>query len=512
MNTPKAIKMNSRLGKAMMHADAQQTNRPDGSASGVDFPSADGGAGASGTVREILADAVGEVDPAVAQSFITTRRWRSDYADLMVELTRTSSRSAEASVAIARAGLSSMGKRMQFSRDGEAVPLSGALAAFQPRPGFGAEHISGRAAPVDELLVPYRGEVLRGDELRAQLQRWVAGGIVEPSFATAIETVMAHPEWLALPGHSVAVIGAGAEMGPLAPLTQWGAHVLAIDVPATAVWSNIVATAQAGAGRVTMPCRPDGGHGIDVVTELPELRQWMDQCAGEDSLVVGMYAYADRALHIRVSAAVDAAAEDLLLARPDTALAYLATPTDVYAVTDSVVDYARDAYRQRQWASVGRALSAGRGFTPAYRGRPAPGTRHVADSLVTQQGPNYAAAKRCQRWRGVAAAADGRRISFNIAPMSWTRSVTRNRILEAAYFGACHFGVEIFDADTARVLMAALLVHDLNQPTPGAARHPEELFSDQAAHNGLWRVGYEPRSVLPVAALLGLPNTLWRRG
>ncbi len=496
----------------MTYADAHQSNRPDGSASGVDFPSADGGSGASGTARDILADAVSGIDSAVAQGFTATRRWRTDYTGLMAELTRTCSRSAEASVAIARAGLSSMSQRMLFGRDGEAVPLSGALAAFRPRAGFGAEHVSGRAAPVDELRVPYRGELLRGDALRAQLQRWIAGGIVEPSFATAIETVMAHPEWLALPGHCVAVIGAGAEMGPLSPLTQWGAHVLAIDVPVPAVWSQIIATAQAGAGRVTIPCRPEGGHGLDVVTELPELRHWMDQCAAEESLVIGMYAYADRALHIRVSAAVDAAAEDLLLTRPDTALAYLATPTDVYAVTDSVVDFARDAYRRRHWASVGRALSAGRGFTPAYRGQPATGTWHVADALVTQQGPNYAVAKRCQRWRGVAAAADGRRISFNIAPMSWTRSVTRNRVLEAAYFGACHFGVEIFAADTARTLMAALLVHDLNRPAPDGARHPEELFTDQAAHNGLWRVGYEPRSVLPVAALLGLPNTLWRRG
>ncbi len=496
----------------MMYADAHQDNRSDGSASGVGFPRGDGGSGSSGIVREILADAVCQFDPVVAQSFTATRRWRSDYASLMAELTRTCSRSGEASVGIARAGLSSMSGRMLFGRDGEAVPLSGALTAFRPRAGFGAEHVSGRAAPVDELRVPYRGTVLRGEELRAQLQRWVAAGIVEPSFATAIETVMAHPEWLALPGQCVAVIGAGSEMGPLAPLTQWGANVLAIDVPLPAVWSRIIDTAQAGAGRVRMPCRPEGGHGLDVVTELPELRQWMDQCAGEDSLVIGMYAYADRALHIRVSAAVDAAAEDLLLNRPDTALAYLATPTDVYAVTDSVVDFARDSYQRRQWATVGRALSAGRGFTPAYRGQPANGTRHVADSLVTQQGPNYAVAKRFQRWRGVAAAADRRRISFNIAPMSWTRSVTRNRILEAAYFGACHFGVEIFDAETARVLMAALLVHDLSQPAPDAARHPEELFTDQAAHNGLWRVGYEPRSVLPVAALLGLPNTVWRRG
>ena len=59
--------------------------------------------------------------------------------------------------------------------------------------------------------------------------------------------------------------------------------------------------------------------------------------------------------------------------------------------------------------------------------------------------------------------------------------------------------------------MAALLVHDLHAGAP-AHGHPEALFSDQAAHGGLWRAAYEPRSVLGLAALAGLPATLLRRG
>jgi hypothetical protein len=85
--------------------------------------------------------------------------------------------------------------------------------------------------------------------------------------------------------------------------------------------------------------------------------------------------------------------------------------------------------------------------------------------------------------------------------------VTRNRVLAAAYTGARHFGIEIFAPATSRVLMAALLVHDLHVPSPGA-RHPEMLFSEGAAHGGLWRAAYQPRSVLGIAALTGLRTAL----
>jgi hypothetical protein len=133
----------------------------------------------------------------------------------------------------------------------------------------------------------------------------------------------------------------------------------------------------------------------------------------------------------------------------------------------------------------------------------------VADVLVPQQGPNYALAKRVQRWRSVVTEADGRVASHDVAPASWTRSVTRNRVLAAAYGGASRFGIEVFDPATTRVLMAALLVHDLQAPAP--AGHPEEIFVRSAAHGGLWRAAYAPRTALPLAAVVGLPATLLRR-
>jgi hypothetical protein len=239
---------------------------------------------------------------------------------------------------------------------------------------------------------------------------------------------------------------------------------------------------------------------------LPEIRRWLDRTASEARLVLGMYAYADGGAHVLLSAAFDALASHAIARRAGGALSFLATPTDAFVVPEDAVRRSREAYAARRVRRVLQApaqvISSRRLFAPAYsRGLP------VADALVKQQGPNYALAKRLQRWRGVSAIASGHEVSFNVAPASWTGSVTKNRVLAAAYTGARHFGIEVFPAETTRVLMAALLVHDLNQPA-AAGDQPEGLFSAQAGHGGLWRAAYEPRSALGVAALAGMPATL----
>jgi hypothetical protein len=57
--------------------------------------------------------------------------------------------------------------------------------------------------------------------------------------------------------------------------------------------------------------------------------------------------------------------------------------------------------------------------------------------------------------------------------------------------------------------MAALLVHDL-RTGGGDEAHPDALLAAQAAHGGLWRTAYAPRSVLGLAAVKGLPSALRR--
>jgi hypothetical protein len=475
---------------------------------GVTFPVVDGTRSTSATGRAILADAARAADPGLAARIADARSWRSEYVPCVRELTAACC-APDAAVAVAEAGLAALRRRMVVDRgdDGERALVD---ALRGPAGLLERQELHGDAAPAEELRIPYRGGELHGAALREQLERWVAAGVAEPSFATAIERVAEHPEWLALPGRTVALLGAGAEMGPLAPLTAWGARVAAVDVPRPDVQARIAATAGRGAGTVVVPVGPDGTPGVDLVRGVPETRAWLDEAAGPDHLVLGTYAYADGGLHVRVSAAADALAADLLDRRPGTALAYLATPTDAFVVPEEVVATARRAWAARGARRIAqaplRAVSRGRLYAPAYAdGRP------VADVLVEQQGPNYALAKRVQRWRGVAARRAGHLVSFNVAPASWTRSVTKNRMLAAAYAGAHRFGVEVFAPETARTLMAALLVHDLHAPAPAAGAHPEALFSDAAMHGGLWRAAYDPRSVLGLAAVTGLPSALRRR-
>ena len=94
-------------------------------------------------------------------------------------------------------------------------------------------------------------------------------------------------------------------------------------------------------------------------------------------------------------------------------------------------------------------------------------------------------------------------MSLNVAPPTRTRSVTKNRILAAAYGGAHRFGVEVFEPATCKTLMAALLVYDLHTGGGPAQDHPWQDEAHAAAHGGLWRIAYAPRSALGIAALLG---------
>jgi hypothetical protein len=172
-------------------------------------------------------------------------------------------------------------------------------------------------------------------------------------------------------------------------------------------------------------------------------------------------------------------------------------------VPGEAVDAATRSYAERRTSKVLRVplrtLSGGRLLRRNYRPGEDPG---INDSVVLQQGPNYLLAKRIQRWRATAARASGATVSFKVAPPTRTRSVVKNRALAAAYAGAHRFGVEVFEPGTANTLMAALLVHDLVQGSPNHD-HPWQDEAWAAAHGGLWRSAYDPRSALGLAALLG---------
>ena len=487
---------------------------------GVVFPaSADGRRSTSALGRAVTADALRAADPAGALDAERDTSWRTGYVAHFRRLVEAGLPSRKAAVSVAAGGLESLHRRMRVADAAGGETGLDTLLSAPARRRVTTVTVPGAGQAADGLSLPYRGGQLRGDALARRLDAWVDDGVIEPSCADAVRTVAAHPEWLRLPGRTVVMLGAGAEVGPLAPLLGWGARVIAVDLPRPAIWERILDTARRSAGTLVVPvaAHQAGPHeagggsgaiaqraGLDLDSDIPDVADWLAACSGP--LVLGNYGYADGAANVRLCAAVDALTVRLQAGRGDTALAFLATPTDVFAVPAEAVAQSARAYATRSWAVKFawplRTLSGGRLLCRAYPPGVDPG---INDSLVPQQGPNYALAKRVHRWRATLARDAGTTVSLNVAPPTRTRSVLKNRVLAAAYAGAHRFGVEVFDPATCRVLMAALLVHDLHTGGGPAHAQPWQDEAHAAAHGGLWRIAYAPRSALPLAAALGYP-------
>jgi hypothetical protein len=489
---------------------ATSTRRGEGptetQANGVDFRAIEGKRSSQHVGRTVFSEAAGSVDASLAAAIARQKEWRKSYLGPVRQIVEAGARSGKDALRIAGEGLSAVHENLVFRRGGDDLPLSDAVETPQG-PELGTGTIRGRGTRLKEVVVPYRGRTLRGDELRSQLDRWAEAGVVEPSCVRAVSAVAANPEWLDLSGITFVLLGAAAEMGPLEWLCRWGADVAAVDLNRPAVWERIANVATEGSGRVRFPER-DGERGADLLADTPEIAAWLRGLDGP--LVVGSYAYADGSAFLKVAAALDVLTVALQRGRDGVSIAYLATPTDVFAVPAEVVERSR-ARKLAPPSRLTRSITRGKLFAPNY---PAMvdgenGRRWgIADSLVPQQGPNYALAKMLQRWRAIVAREEGTLASANVAPATRTRSVVKNKILAAAYRGAPAFGTEIFEPKTSRALMAALLVHDLRNPAAAARPetaldHPFDLFADAAAHGGLWSVPYAPRSVLPLAVGIG---------
>ena len=480
---------------------------------GVVFPRVGEHRSTTTTGRAIVAAALRAADPVGAASAERETNWRHAYLPHFRRLVEAGLQSPEAARAIAHDGLVALHEHMCWSDVRGDHPLH---VAFEDAPlevsdapsALEVETVLGQGEPERSLSIPYAGHRLAGDDLRRRLAHWVEAGVVEPSCAEAVGRVVDNPDWLDLSDQTVVVLGAAAEMGPLRSLLRWGANVAAVDLPRHDLWSRLLRETHQLAGSITLPVRPGDGDvarraGGDLIHDLGSVTRWVESIEGP--IVLGNYVYADGATNVRVSTAVDALTQRVIRTKgqDEVALAFLATPTDVFAVPAETVERSAANYAGRHTAKLVRAplraLSGGALFRRNYVPGADPG---LNDSVVVQQGPNYLLAKRLQRWRATDYRAQGGLASFNVAPPTRTRSVVKNRALAAAYAGAHRFGIEVFEPGTANTLMAALLVHDLRAGQP-AHEHPWQDEAYAAAHGGLWTTAYDPRSVLGVAALLG---------
>ena len=485
----------------------QQTQQPDPRDLGVNFPVLGSSRSSTLAAKLVLSEALQGVDDGTASRVAELPGWRTAYPQAYVDLTRVEASSPSAATGIARTGLAAARSLFVHATAEGDRPLGEALL---DGPELGTAVVRGTARPAPRLEVPYEGALLHGDALLRQLDRWVARGITEPDFADAVGAVVRNPDWVDLRDRTVALVGAGAAMGPFAQLVEFGATVAAVDLPRPAVWARLAATTQRSAGTMLVPTRGEGvpvdTAGANLLTEVGAVERWLRSVPGPVTL--GNYGYADGALFVRLSMAFELLVHELAQRRDDLSLAYLATPSDAFLVPESA---ALEARRRRR--SLRPAVLAGRAIHAATRGERFQGndqvleTEHgrygLVDAFIVEQGPNYAFAKRLQRWRMVLARAEGTLTSVHVAPPTRTASVHKNPAMAQRQRLTGRLGMEAFDADTSQALGAAILVHDLRNPASPAnpampMTHPHEAFMFAANPGGRWRAPFTPASALPV--------------
>lgn len=169
---------------------------------------------------------------------------------------------------------------------------------------------------LQKIQVPYQGQMLSGKPLLSQLDKWVSNGVIEPSAADAVKTLIKNrAEWSTskLQQHVFVVMGAGSAMGPSKPLLRLGATVVALDLDGRPkVWEQLINTARKSPGaRLVVPIRNtsrqstntqhfhftetntklrcEDGHllaertGCNLLRDTPEIAQWLSALAIDGS-------------------------------------------------------------------------------------------------------------------------------------------------------------------------------------------------------------------------------------
>ncbi|CAN0416358.1 unnamed protein product [Ascophyllum nodosum] len=128
--------------------------------------------------KQAFAAAIGAVDPDLAERVLSERKWRQKYTKYVYRHVEISLKSKDAAVAGSKAGLEWVHNNFEFIRDGRSMKLAEAMSTITS--SFETGFVKGRKprSGIVDLKVPYKGEVLVGKELSAQVDRWIAYGTI----------------------------------------------------------------------------------------------------------------------------------------------------------------------------------------------------------------------------------------------------------------------------------------------------------------------------------------------
>ena len=296
--------------------------------------------------KEILAAAVGAVNPEKAEKIRNARGYRFTYVKHLIGVVEEQCKSPETALKVAQAGLDKAYEIFEFvAPDGSAVSVKEAMAAKNSEK-FHTGFIKGEGAQKTTTIeVPYKGKILKGQELKEQVKKWVEYGTIEPSAGEAIIGSVDNPKWTELSDKYFVLLGAGSAMGPLHVLLALGANVIAVDLDRPQIWKRLIELTKKSSGTITFPLKEEqsklktdddlyASAGCNLFTHTPMIRDWLLDLYPGKPFTVGSYAYLNGALHVQVSLAMDAICKDLSEKRKGTSLAYLCTPTDLHLVPE----------------------------------------------------------------------------------------------------------------------------------------------------------------------------------
>ena len=486
---------------------------------GIQFPLQSGKKSPSTThtAKQILKSALQSVDSRYATKLASEKNWRKNYPFYFHELVKVGIESVDHPARIAQQGLETAKSLFNFNRAEQSHTLTSAMANIKDQP-FESFILKGTgSSTIEPWFIPYHGKKLQGEALLQQIELWEQQQVIEPSHAKALRLLNQHPEWFDLSKRTMVLFGAGSEAGPLSWLAKWRANIVAIDLPHPAIWEKITKVIEKGNATLIAPqmkVADKQQFGANLLTQTPEIANWLNTFS--ETLDLAGIAYLDGEKHVRVSIAMISIMEQVSQHKPDSSIMFMLTPTDIYAIPKAVVHSIQDKIKQRPIVeklltkSI-HNISLSNFFKPNLKHliQSDNGQQYgISDCMVIEQGPNYALAKRLQQWFAISTRARGQKTVINIAPSTTTHSVVKNPILKAAFSGADLFKVETFNPETTNAIMAALWIHDLNNPESATnpdkqLDHPLELIMENANHGGLWHVPYLARTALPFAAAYG---------
>jgi len=465
--------------------------------------------GSTALGRAVLASAVLGADGDLSKKLATTPNWRKTYQSAFLSVAKTEFSSSISMIDVASSGLAEF-EQSVATESGELL-IEAVRNAWRTNKDLVATVV---IRGLGETQIPR----VKGTETVEQM---VQKHSAEKGIISAVKNLDAST----VNNDLLIALAGGAEYSPSRPWLDWGGSVAIVARARVELWQELIERARNSSGTLYVPVLKSKLNGIDaqtlsdqelaklagldLVTDFAAIAGWLSTLARSETrrLVLGNYAYAPGAEHIKVQAVQHCLGRVMTESLPKTrvVLTWLATPTDSHVVP---VEFAHDI--SSRFASRSTFTKFRDFFYGANEHKPVLFTNSngldlaVIDPTSSLQGSSYALAKRVQRWMAYQQQVADRKVIYTVLPPAYTDSVLSHRILRASYLGAPHFGLYPYKTDAAVSLAACLLLSELNSPISVDKGDPTAIYSRLAVHGGLWRSIYKPSDLWRVATVRGI--------